>query len=87
MVDGVVPGKDQLGDGHKGIALLGQLLQNRGQGLRGMEGGVVKEHDGTRSHPAGHPLGDLVGGNLLPVQAVTVPNSFKPLFLKLYVAI
>lgn len=87
MVDGVLPVQNQLGDGHKGVSLLGQLFQNGRQRLRGVEGGVVKEHDGPRPHLAGHPLGDLLGGDLLPIQAVTVPNSFKPLFLKLYVAI
>lgn len=79
VVDGVVPGQNQLGDGHKGIALLGQLLQNGGQRLRGVKGRVMKEHDGPRPHLAGHPLGNLLGRNLLPVQAVTIGNRFKQL--------
>lgn len=77
VVDGIFPGQNELGDGHKGIALLGQLLQNGGQRLGGVEGRIVKEHDGPRAHLAGYPLGDLFGGDLLPVQAIPIPNSFK----------
>ena len=77
MVDGIVSGEDQLGDGHKGIALLGELFQNGGQGLGGVEGCVMKENDGPRAYLAGHPLGDLVGGDLLPVQGITARNSFN----------
>lgn len=79
MVDGIIAGEDQLRDGHEGIALLGELFQDRGQGLGGVESRIMKENDGPRAYLAGHPLGDLVGGDLLPVQAVTVPYSFKRL--------
>ena len=82
MVDGVVcaagAGEDELGDGHKGVALLEQGLQNGGQSLGGVEGGIVEEHDGSRLNLAGDPLDNLRGGQILPVQAVTVPNRFKP---------
>ena len=64
MVDGIVAGEDQLGDGYKGIALLSELFQDGGQGLGGVEGRVMKENDGPRAYLAGHPLGDLVGGDL-----------------------
>ena len=73
VVDGIVAGEDQLGDGYKGIALLSELFQDGGQGLGGVEGRVMKENDGPRAYLAGHPLGDLVGGDLLPVQAVHIP--------------
>ena len=83
VVDGVVgtaaAGQDELGDGHEGVALLEQALEDIRQSLRGVEGGVVEEDNGTRAHLGGHPLGDLAGGDFLPVQAVHVPNSFKPL--------
>lgn len=82
VVNGVVAGEDQLGDGHEGIALLSELFQNGGQGLGSVESCVMKEHDGARSHLAGHPLGDLVGGDLLPVQTIPIPNSFKILWPK-----
>ena len=63
VVNGVIgaagAGEDELGDGHKGVPLLEQGLQNGGQGLRGVERGVVEEHDGTRLYLAGDTLGDL----------------------------
>ena len=77
VVDGIGLLQNQLRDGHKGIALLEQALQNTGEGLRGVEGGVVKEDNGAALHPGGHPLRNLLGGDLFPVQAVTVPNRFK----------
>ena len=74
MVDGVVgvvlPGQDELGDGHKGVALLQDGLDDPGQGLGGVLGRVVEQHDGAGLHLAGDPLGDLAGRDLLPVQAV-----------------
>lgn len=79
VVNGIVAGEDQLGDGYKGIALLSELFQDGGQGLGGVEGRVMKENDGPRAYLAGHPLGDLVGGDFFPVQAVPIPNSFKRL--------
>lgn len=79
MVDGIFLGEDQLGDGHKGVALLGQLLQDAGQGLGGVKGRVVEENDGPGAHLAHHPLLDLGGGDLFPVQTIHVPNRFNPL--------
>ena len=64
---------------HKGVSLLEQGLDDPGQGLRGMDGGVVEEDDGTGAHPAYHPLGDLACREFLPVQTVAAPNSFKAL--------
>ena len=79
VVDGVFPGEDHLGDGHKGVPLLKQTLDDVRQGLRGMEGGVMEENDGAGLYLAGHPLGDLTGGEVLPVQTVHVPYPFKEL--------
>ena len=77
VVDGVVgvvlPGQDQLGDGHKGVALLDQGLQDSGQSFRRMQCGIVKENDGTWLDLFRHPLHDLIRRDLLPVQAVHVP--------------
>ena len=88
MVDGVVgaagAGQDELGDGDKGVALPEQGLQNGGQGLRGVEGGVVEEYDGPGLYLAGDPLDNLRGGQVLPIQTVTVPHSFKHLISGLY---
>ena len=77
VVDGVLPGKYNLGDGDKGVAFLEQRLQNGGLSLWGVDGGIVEENDGARLHLAGAPLGDLTGGDLLSVQAIHVPNVFK----------
>lgn len=85
MVDGVVgvvcAGEDQLRDGDEGVPLLEQGLQDAGQGLRRVDGRVVEQDNGAGLHLGGDPLGDLRRGELLPVQAVTVPHSFKPLSL------
>ena len=77
VVDGVLlaagPRQDELRDGHKGIALLQKSLDDAGQGLRGVEGGVVEQDDGPGLDLGGHPLGDVGGGQVLPVQAVHIP--------------
>ena len=71
MVNGVVSaagaGEDELGDGHKGVALLEQGFQNGGQGLGGVEGGVVEEYDGPWLDLAGDSLNNLRCGQILPV--------------------
>ena len=79
MVDGIGIGQNELGDGDEGVPILQQGLEDGGQSLRGVEGGVVEEHNGAGLHLGGDPLGDLPGGDVLPVQAVPVPNRFKPL--------
>ncbi len=74
VVDGIVAGEDQLGDGDEGVALLSELFQDGGQGLGGMEGRRCgKNERWTPGLRSGHPLGDLVGRDLLPVQTVHVP--------------
>ena len=66
VVDGVVhvvfPGENQLGDGDEGVASCSRVSEDGGQGLGGMEGGVVEENDGPGLDPAHHPLRDLPGG-------------------------
>ena len=42
-----------------------------------MEGGVVEQDDGAGLDLGGHPLDDLSGGQVLPVQAVTECNKGK----------
>ena len=73
MVDGIVAGEQELGDGDEGVALPEQGLENGGQGLGGVEGGVVEQDDGAGGDLFRDPAGDLVGGQVLPVQAVHVP--------------
>ena len=48
VVDGILPLQNQLGDGHKLVAILKQGLDDAGQGLRRVLGGVVEEDDGAR---------------------------------------
>ena len=83
MVDGVVgaagPREDQLADGDDVVALLQEVFQNRGEGLGGVEGGVVEEDDGTRPHLGGHPVGDGGSVVVLPVQAVPAGSGCKGL--------
>ena len=77
MVDGVLAGEEDLGDGHKGVPLLDELLENGRQGLRGVKGRVVEEHNGARLNLACHPLDNLPGRQVLPVQAVPPGSGFK----------
>lgn len=79
MVDGVLPGQDQLGDGHEGISFLQQTFDDAGQGLGGVLGGVVKQHDGTGTDFASDPLGDVGGGQVFPVQTVPTGSGWKVL--------
>ena len=73
MVDGIGLGKNNLGDGDKGIAVLKETFQNGGESLWGVLCGVMKQDDGAGADLGGDPLGDLVGGDVLPVQTVHVP--------------
>ena len=77
VVDGVFPRQNDLGYGHEGIPLLEEGLDDGGQGLRRVEGGVVEQDDGAGLDLGGHPLDDLSGGQVLPVQAVTERNKGK----------
>ena len=71
MVDGIIrivgPGEKELGHGEQVVALLQEGLDDAGQRLRSVEGGVVKEDDGPGLDLGGDPLGDLAGRELLPV--------------------
>ena len=79
MVDGVLPREEDLGDGHEGIPLLEEGLDDGGQSLRGVLGGVVEQDNGPGLHLGGHPLDDFSSFQILPVQAVTECNKGKSL--------
>ena len=79
MVDGVFSVQNDLRDGHKGIPILKQGFDDAGQGLRGMQCGIVEQDDGAGLHFGGDPLGDFGSRQLLPVQAVTIGNKGNPL--------
>lgn len=75
----VVAGEDDLGDGDHGVAIGLQIRENGGEGLRRVDGGVVKEADGAAGDLACNPLGDVRRRQLLPVQAVPHGSSWKRL--------
>lgn len=79
VIDAALARKDELGDGDKGVALLEQGLNDAGQRLRSVLGGIMKQDDGTGLDLGGDPLGDFGGRKIFPVQAVPVPNKGKPL--------
>lgn len=71
-VQQIVPVKEQLGELHEAKALVLQDGDDIGQGLHGVRRAVVKEEDAAAFGAADHPLGDLFGGEALPVQGVTI---------------
>ena len=73
MVDGVLPGVDQLGDGNHRVTVVDEGVQDPGQGLRRVQRGVVEQHDAPRRYLRGDPVVDRVRIVVLPVQAV--PNT------------
>lgn len=79
MIDGIVPGEDDLGDGDEGIALLQQALDDTGQGLRGMLGGVVEQDDGAGAYLGCDSLGDVRRGQVFPVQTVPTGSGWNRL--------
>lgn len=79
MVDGVVPRQDQLADGHHGIAVVDEILQNTGQRLRRVQCRVMEQHDAARLHPGCHTLIDGVGIVVLPIQGIPIGKDLKPL--------
>ena len=68
-----------MGDGDKGVALLKKRLYDGGQSLWGVQGGVVKQNNGAGLYLGGHPLGDLSGGQIFPVQTVAACSKGKGL--------
>lgn len=69
--------QDELAHGDDLVPFLEEIFQDGGEGLRGVEGGVVEEDDGAGADLGGHPLGD--GGRVvvLPVQAVPTGSGCK----------
>ena len=77
MVNGVALGIDQAADGHHGVAVLMHILQDGGQGLRRMQGGVVKENDAPRLQMLRDPLEDGIGIVILPIQTIPIGKGLK----------
>ena len=72
MVDGVVALQNDLRDGEESVAVFQQGSDDARQSFGGVLGGVVEQDDGAGLDFGGHPLGDLRGGEILPIQAVYV---------------
>ena len=73
MVDGVVFGIDELGDGHHRQTVLDETFRHIRQGGRCVERGVVEQHDAAGLHFVGDALADGGGIVFFPVQTVDVP--------------
>ena len=71
--------QQDLGDRHDLIALAEQVVEDIRQCLRRVLARVVEEHDGAVRHLPRHALGDLTGGDALPVERIHIPHSLKPL--------
>ena len=71
--------QQDLGDRHDLIAIAEQVVEDIRQRLRRVLARVVEEHDGAVRHLPRHALGDLTGGDALPVERITIPYSSKPL--------
>ena len=74
--------QQDLGDRHDLIALAEQVVEDIRQCLRRVLARVVEEHDGAVRHLPRHALGDLTGGDALPVERITIPYSLKSLCCK-----
>ena len=78
MVDGVIPVQNQLGNGDELISLLKQCLDDGRQGFRGVQGGVMEQHNGAGLDLGGDPLGNFSCWKIIPVQAVPAGKRFRP---------
>lgn len=67
MVDGVGGGEEELRDGHHGVAVADEGLQNGRQRLRRMESGVVEQDDAAGTHLPTNALGDRARIQVFPV--------------------
>lgn len=71
--------QQDLRDRHHSVAVLRHVVQDGGEGFRGVEGGVVEQADGSALYPLRHPLGDFACRDVLPVQTVPAGKGFKSL--------
>ena len=79
VVDGVGRIEDQLTDGHNGIPVVDQAVEDGRQGLRRVQRSVVEQHDAAGLDLGGHTLADGVRVVVLPIQRVPIGNDLKPL--------
>ena len=79
MIDGVLPFQNDFRNRDKGISFLQKILNNSRQRRRGILRRVVEQDDTSRLDFGCHPLGNVRGGQVFPVQAVTIPYKGKPM--------
>ena len=77
MIHVVFPLQKDLGNGDDLISGGLEKFQDRRQCLGRVECSVVEQADGAGLDLAGDPLGDFLGGEILPVQTVPVGSSWK----------
>lgn len=82
MVHDVITVQNQLRNGEDGVTFFDKIFQNGGQGLRGVEGGIVEQHDAPRSDSCGDSGVDGVGIIVFPIQTVPKRNRVKTLCRK-----
>lgn len=79
VVDGVGRIEDQLTDGHNGIPVVDQAVEDGRQGLRRVQRSVVEQHDAPRLHLGCYAPAYRIRVVVLPVQGVPIGNDLKPL--------
>ena len=65
----------QIGDRHQFVSLVPEARDDPGQGLGGVRGGQVQQHDGAAVRLAQHPRLDGGGRGAFPVLRVDVPED------------
>ncbi len=81
VVDGVGGGEEELGDGHHGVAVTDEGVQDAGQRLRCVQGGVVKQDDTAWAHLPTNALRDGGRIQVFPVQTITTGNLLNTVIL------
>ena len=78
MIDGVFAVEDQLRDGDDGIAVFDERFQDRGQGLRCVQCGVMEQNDAAVGYFACDAVINRRGVVVLPIQTIPTGNRFNP---------
>lgn len=79
VVDGVGRIEDQLTDGHNGIPVVDQAVEDGRQSLRRVQRSVVEQHDAPRLHLGCYAPAYRIRVVVLPVQGVPVGKDLKSL--------
>lgn len=82
VVDGVGRIEDQLTDGHNGIPVVDQAVEDGRQGLRRVQRSVVEQHDAPRLHLGCYAPAYRIRVVVLPVQGIPIGKDLKSLSRK-----